>query len=125
MSDPSALLLKNNLKMLRLPTMLAEYAKLSREAADANEDYEQYLLPLSELEVATRSAIASLGGRVKLHFLLPYCPEGNLIERIWLDLHANVTRNHRCQTMSDLMSNVYHYLRNRNRRLRRHLKAAA
>ena len=35
MSDPSAMLLKSNLKMLRLPTMLAEYAKLSREAAEA------------------------------------------------------------------------------------------
>lgn len=44
--------------------MLAEYAKLSREAADANEDYEQYLLRLSELEVATRSANA-LAARIK------------------------------------------------------------
>jgi len=44
--------------------MLAEYAKLSREAADADEDYEQYLLRLSELEVATRSANA-LASRIK------------------------------------------------------------
>ena len=44
--------------------MLAEYAKLSREAADGNEDYEQYLLRLSELEVATRSANA-LTSRIK------------------------------------------------------------
>jgi DNA replication protein DnaC len=44
--------------------MLAEYAKLSREAAQANEDYEQYLLRLSELEVATRSANA-LANRIK------------------------------------------------------------
>lgn len=40
MSDPNNLLLRHNLKTLRLPTMLAEYAKLSREAADGNEDYE-------------------------------------------------------------------------------------
>ena len=64
MSDPSAMLLRNNLKTLRLPTMLAEYAKLSREAADADEDYEQYLLRLSELEVATRSANA-IEARIK------------------------------------------------------------
>ena len=64
MSDPSAMLLKNNLKTLRLPTMLAEYAKLSREAADADENYEQYLLRLSELEVATRSANA-IEARIK------------------------------------------------------------
>ena len=33
MSQPSTLLLRHNLKTLRLPTMLAEYAQLSREAA--------------------------------------------------------------------------------------------
>jgi uncharacterized protein involved in exopolysaccharide biosynthesis len=44
--------------------MLAEYAQLSREAADANENYEQYLLRLTELEVATRSANA-LAARIK------------------------------------------------------------
>lgn len=44
--------------------MLAEYAKLSREAADADEGYEQYLLRLTELEVATRSANA-LASRIK------------------------------------------------------------
>lgn len=44
--------------------MLAEYPKLSREAADADENYEQYLLRLTELEVATRSANA-LTARIK------------------------------------------------------------
>ena len=44
--------------------MLAEYAKLSREAADAGEGHEQYLLRLTELEVATRSANA-LAARIK------------------------------------------------------------
>ncbi len=37
----SEMLLKHNLKTLRLPTMLSEYAQLSREAADADENYEQ------------------------------------------------------------------------------------
>lgn len=55
------LLLRHNLKALRLPTMLAEHEKLAREAADAGEDYHGYLLRLSELELAARSgnAIAS------------------------------------------------------------------
>ena len=57
------MLLQHNLKTLRLPTMLAEYAKLSREAADADEHYDQYLLRLTELEVATRSANASASSR--------------------------------------------------------------
>jgi DNA replication protein DnaC len=58
------MLLKHNLKTLRLPTMLSEYAQLSREAAEADENYEQYLLRLTELEVATRSANA-LAARIK------------------------------------------------------------
>src|SRR5262245_47426125 len=58
MANDSNLLLKSNLKQLRLPTMAAEFEKLAREAAGANEGYEQYLLRLSELEVATRGANA-------------------------------------------------------------------
>jgi len=73
----------------------------------------------------TQAAVAALGGKVKLHFLPPYCPDGNRIERVWLDLHANVTRNHRCSTISELMNNVYEYLRNRNRTLQRQAGKAA
>jgi DNA replication protein DnaC len=49
---------------LRLPTILAEFEKLSREASEANEDYTQYLLRLTELELATRQANA-LTSRIK------------------------------------------------------------
>jgi transposase len=66
-----------------------------------------------------RLALATVKGRVKLHFLPPYCPDHNRIERVWEDLHANVTRNHRCQTMAQLMEQVKLYLKTRNRR-RRH-----
>jgi len=38
--------------------MGAEFEKLAREAAEANEAYEQYLLRLTELEVATRATNA-------------------------------------------------------------------
>ncbi|MCK4299031.1 MAG: IS21-like element helper ATPase IstB [Planctomycetes bacterium] len=58
MPEPQIMLLKSNLKHLRLPTMGAEFTKLAREASAANEDYEQYLLRLTELEVAARSANA-------------------------------------------------------------------
>jgi DNA replication protein DnaC len=56
MTEPNTLLLKANLKQLRLPTMHAEFAALAREAANANENYEQYLLRLTEMEVAARAA---------------------------------------------------------------------
>ena len=58
----------------------------------------------------TRKALADLGGRVVLHFLPPYCPDFNRIERVWLDLHANVTRNHRCKNMLRLLENVRDYV---------------
>jgi transposase len=61
-------------------------------------------------------ALSHFASKVKLHFLPPYCPDDNAIERTWQDLHANVTRNHRCESMRDLMAEVRHYLRKRNRR---------
>ncbi|WP_434348998.1 helix-turn-helix domain-containing protein [Myxococcus virescens] len=41
-------------------------------------------------------------------------PQGNRVERVWLDLHANVPRNHRCRTMDQLMVRVHAYLSARN-----------
>ena len=58
--------------------------------------------------VQTRLAV--LKGRVVLHFLPPYCPDANRIERVWQDLHANVTRNHRCRTMAKLLMKAKDYL---------------
>jgi len=62
------------------------------------------------------AALAGFGGRIQLHFLPPYCPNDNKIERLWQDLHANVTRNHTCPTMAKLMQEVRYYLRKRNRK---------
>jgi transposase len=64
----------------------------------------------------TRRALASFGGRIVLHFLPPYCPNENKIERFWQDLHAAVTRNHHCRSMSELMQRVHRFLRRRQRR---------
>lgn len=61
-------------------------------------------------------ALASWKGKVQLHFLPPYCPDHNRIERLWKDLHDNVTRNHCCKTMEELMADVHSYLRCRRRR---------
>jgi transposase len=63
--------------------------------------------------------LAKLAGRVQLHFLPPYCPDYNRIERVWRDLHENVTRNHQCRTMNELMAEVRWYLRKRDNGLRR------
>lgn len=66
----------------------------------------------------TKRFLAQFGDRVVLHFLPPYCPNANRIERVWLDLHANVTRNHRCKSIEDLMAHVFAFLRAYNRRSR-------
>ena len=50
-------------------------------------------------------------GRIVLHFLPPYSPNHNRIERLWRELHANVTRNHRCRTLPELLHNVEIFLR--------------
>ncbi len=72
-------------------------------------------------------ALAHFARRVRLHFLPPYCPEHNRIERVWQDLHANVTRNHQRPTMTALMRDVRYYLRKRNRQTlrKRALETAA
>jgi transposase len=66
------------------------------------------------------AALTGFDGRVQLHFLPPYCPNDNKIERMWQDLHANVTRNHTCPNIIELMREVRYYLRKRNRKTLRH-----
>lgn len=63
-----------------------------------------------------RQALADLDGRIQLHFLPPYCPDSNRIERLWRELHGNVTRNHKCRTMDELMRRVHAFLAAHNQR---------
>jgi transposase len=62
----------------------------------------------------TRLALAELP-QVRLHFLPPYSPDFNPIEREWRLLHAEVTRNHCCTTIDELMEQVRRHLAYRNR----------
>ena len=59
---------------------------------------------------ATLRTLTALKGRLVLHFLPPYCPDSNRIERVWQDFHANVTRNPRCKTMKRRLGNAREYL---------------
>ena len=65
----------------------------------------------------TKMVVASCQGKVRLHFLPPYCPDEDRIERVWLDLHANVTRNHQCETIEELMKEAHDWLRKEDKRL--------
>ena len=103
-ADPNTLLLNANLKALKLPTMLAEHDKLAREAAGRDEPYGAYLLRLTELEVAARTAnaiaarVRAAGFPVHKEFdtfdftALPSLPKQRVIElarREWVDRRYN------------------------------------
>lgn len=99
-----SLLLRATLRALRLPAILAEFEKLAREAAAADEGYEQYLLRLTELEVAARSANA-LAARIRQAAFpmaedfstydftaVPSVPKQKVLELArgdWIDRHFN------------------------------------
>jgi DNA replication protein DnaC len=98
------MLLKANLKQLKLPTMLAEHEKLAREAATRDEPYDAYLLKLTELEVAHRTAnaiatrIRAAGFPVAKEFdtfdftTMPNLPKQKVLEltrRDWIDQRTN------------------------------------
>ena len=72
-----------------------------------------------------RWALGGTHGRLKLHFLPPYSPQHNKIERVWQDLHGNVTRNHRCADIDSRMRQVYQYLHRRLRALQQSSRQAA
>ena len=71
----------------------------------------------------TQMALAGMP-RIRLHFLPPYCPSFNPIERVWLDLHAEVIRNHGCKDMDERMAEVRYHLTYRNRQESRGKKRA-
>ena len=56
---------------------------------------------------AVREFLERHGERIQLHFLPKYAPETNPIERVWWHLHDEITRNHRCQSLDQLLQQVY------------------
>lgn len=111
----------------RSALFIALLHKLDRQYAEKKIIHvilDNYVIHTSRI---TRDAAEAFRGRIVLHFLPPYCPDDNRIERcVWRELHANVTRNHTCETIDELMEEVHAYLIARNRRAaaRRRRKAA-
>ena len=52
--------------------------------------------------------------RIELHLLPKYSPDCNPIERVWWNLHDRITRNHRCETMEELLDLTFAWLGSRN-----------
>lgn len=52
--------------------------------------------------------------RLVLHFLPKYAPETNPIERVWWHLHETITRNHKCQTLPELVQQAFDWFHTNN-----------
>lgn len=50
-----------------------------------------------------RQYLAEHGDRIVLHYLPTRSPKDNPIERVWWHLHEEITRNHRCQSIEELV----------------------
>lgn len=49
------------------------------------------------------------GHRITIHFLPKYAPQTNPIERVWWHLHEEITRNHRCQSIDELVELAFNW----------------
>jgi len=66
-----------------------------------------------EKSKAVRAYLEKWSGRVALHYLPTYSPDCNPVERVWWRLHEAVTRNHRCQTMQELLDLTFDWFATR------------
>ena len=87
--------------------LLRVLARSYRRARRIHVILDNYVIHKSQV---TLRSLESLGFRIQLHFLPPYSPEHNPIERLWKQLHDNVTRNHRHETMQALWKDVTRFL---------------
>lgn len=100
---------KNTLLFINLLWELVQHYRDAKVIHVILDNYSIHSTQQVEVSLATEE-----GQRLQLHFLPPYCPDHNRIEQLWRDLHSNVTRNHRCATMPELMKEVRYWLRKRN-----------
>jgi transposase len=71
---------------------------------------------------AVRAYLEEWGERVRVHFLPKYAPDTNPVEEVWWRLHEAVTRNHRCQSMQELIDLTVDWLDERRYfRVQRHV----
>ena len=57
-----------------------------------------------------REYLKRWGRRLRLHFLPSYAPEANPIERVWWHLREEITRNHRCKDIDELLDLILDWL---------------
>jgi len=62
---------------------------------------------------AVQKVLRAHPGRIVLHFLPKYAPECNPVERVWWHLREEITRNHQCKTLAELLERVFAWLADR------------
>ena len=55
--------------------------------------------------------LAQAGRKIVLHFLPPYCPHLDPIERLWALMHENVTHNRDYKTFAEFKREIITFLR--------------
>lgn len=85
---------------------LEELGKAYRKQKTIYVICDNYIIHKSGL---TQRALKQMN-RIRLEFLPPYSPEHNPIERLWGELHNNVTRNHRCHDMDELLMEIFLFM---------------
>lgn len=109
---------RNSLLFIQLLWQLVQHYANAKVIHVILDNYSIHSTQQVELSLASEH-----GQRLRLHFLPPYCPDHNRIERLWRDLHADVTRAHRCSDMHQLMREVRSWLRRRNNKTKTQLAA--
>lgn len=103
---------KNSPLFLRLLWKLHEHYSQARRIHVILDNYS-----IHHTQQVQESLQTPAGKRIELHFLPPYCPDHNKIERLWQDLHACVTRNHRCESIAEVLKQTHAYLTKRSEEL--------
>jgi putative transposase len=57
--------------------------------------------------------LAGHGGRIVLHYLPSYSPQHNPIERVWWHLREEITRNHQCRGIAELLELTMNWIEDR------------
>jgi transposase len=60
-----------------------------------------------------RKYMAEHSERIVLHFLPAYSPKDNPIERVWWHLREEITRNHNCRSIDELLDLTFDWLEQR------------
>lgn len=86
---------------------LKHLQRLYRRARTLHIVLDNYIIHKSR---SVQRYLAEHGTRVALHFLPPYSPNDNPIERLWKQMHDHVTRNHKHPGIDALVADVIRFL---------------